>query len=183
MDVNITDRRGTVMEKVEEAFFEKLGQAMEYSRETLYDIMLDYAVEGDGYIEARDLPKVIKKLGIMNPDPHLHHVLQAGGCGPNDTRIDIHRFARNLEAEIAKRHKVAASVYERQLQKIAAILKHKGISLFEFFVMLDVNRSCTVSKLEFKTGIQQLGLHATSEESESLWSSIHRPVDSLRHER
>jgi len=49
--------------------------------------------------------------------------------------------------------------------------------------MLDVNQSCTVSKLEFKTGIQQLGLHATPEESESLWSSIYRPVDSVRHER
>ena len=153
MDVNITDRRGQVMEKVEEAFFEKLGQAMEYSRETLYDIMLDYAVEGDGYIEARDLPKVIKKLGIMNPDPHLHHVLQAGGCGPNDTRIDIHRFARNLEAEIAKRHKVAASVYERQLQKIAAILKAKDISLFEFFVML-FNLICDSQDLADGIGIR-----------------------------
>ena len=109
----MTDRRGQVMEKVEEAFFEKLGHAMEYSQETLYDIMVDYAVEGDGYIEARDLPKVIKKLGIMNPDPHLHHVLQAGGCGPNELRIHCQRFALNLEAEIAKRHKLAASLYER----------------------------------------------------------------------
>lgn len=39
MDLNIKNRSGQVMEQVEEAFFEKLGAAMEYSRETLYDVM------------------------------------------------------------------------------------------------------------------------------------------------
>ena len=86
-DLCSKDRTGQVMEKVEEAFFEKLGQAMEYSRENLYDIMQDYDRDGDGTIDAKDLPKVIKKLGIMNPDPHLQHVLRAGGLGIEEKRI------------------------------------------------------------------------------------------------
>lgn len=45
MDLDIKHRSGQVMVKVEEAFFEKLGQAMEYSRETLYDIMQGYDLD------------------------------------------------------------------------------------------------------------------------------------------
>jgi hypothetical protein len=48
--------------------------------------------------------------------------------------------------------------------------------------MLDVNQSSTVSRLEFKTGIQQLGLHATAAEFESLWYSIYRPVNQMAHD-
>ena len=103
MDPSIKNRTGQVMEKVEEAFFEKLGLAMEYSRETLYDIMQDYDFVADGTIDVQDLPKVIKKLGIMNPDPHIHHVLRAGRCGPNDKRIEYTDFSINLETEITKR--------------------------------------------------------------------------------
>ena len=92
---------------MEESFFEKLGQAMEYSRETLYDIMQEYDFEHDGTIDVSDLSKVLKKLGIMNPEPHLHHVLLAGRCGPNDKRIDYTDFSLNLEAEITKRKRLA----------------------------------------------------------------------------
>ena len=56
---------------------------MEYSRETLYDIMQDYE-DDDHTIDVKDLPKVIKKLGIMHPGPHIQVVLQAGKCGLND---------------------------------------------------------------------------------------------------
>jgi Ca2+-binding EF-hand superfamily protein len=182
MDISIRNRSGHVMEKVEEAFFEKLGQAMEYSSETLYDLMQDYDLESSGFIETKDLAKVIKKLGIMNPEPHLHHVLRAGGCGPNDKRIDYTAFSRDLEAEITRRKREAATVSQRLLQKIAAILKAKDITLFEFFVMLDVNLSGSVSRLEFKTGVQQLGLHVTSDEFESLWGAVHRPVNQMPHE-
>lgn len=68
------------MEKVEEAFFEKLGQAMEYSQDSLLEIMEEYDFERDGTIDSKDLPKVIKKLGIMNPEPHIHLILKAGRC-------------------------------------------------------------------------------------------------------
>jgi Ca2+-binding EF-hand superfamily protein len=69
MDLNIKTRSGQVMVKVEEVFFERLGQAMEYSQDALTDIMQEYDFERDGTIDAKDLPKVIKKLGIMNPEP------------------------------------------------------------------------------------------------------------------
>jgi len=105
MDLDIKNRSGQVMEKVEEAFFERLGQAMDYSQETLFEVMQEYDFEQDGTIDAKDLLKVIKKLGIMNPEPHLPQVLRAGRYRAQDKRIDYTDFAVNLEAEIAKRKK------------------------------------------------------------------------------
>jgi Ca2+-binding EF-hand superfamily protein len=54
--------------------------------------------------------------------------------------------------------------------------------VFQFFVNLDVNQSGGVSRLELKTGVQQLGLHITSEEFDSLWNVIYKPVDRIHHE-
>jgi Ca2+-binding EF-hand superfamily protein len=68
MDVNLKKRHNKVMEKVEQAFFERLGEAIEYSRETLYEMMQTYDFEQDGTIDVQDLCKVIKKLGIMNAE-------------------------------------------------------------------------------------------------------------------
>lgn len=39
------------------------------------------------------------------------------------------------------------------LGKIYALLQSKDISFFEFFCMLDVNKSSKLSKVELKTGI------------------------------
>mmetsp|Transcript_42490 Transcript_42490/g.65152 ORF Transcript_42490/g.65152 Transcript_42490/m.65152 type:complete len:154 (-) Transcript_42490:263-724(-) len=118
----------------------------------------------------------------MNPEPHLAIILEAGGCGKKDKRLDYADFSTNLESEIQKRKRQSSSVYERQLQKISAILKAKDISFFEFFVMLDVNQTSTISRLEFKTGVQQLGLNITATEFESLWSAIHKPVVQMNTE-
>ncbi len=38
-------------------------------------------------------------------------------------------------------------------------MKIKDITFFELFIMFDVNKSGKVSKLEFKTGVQQLGIN------------------------
>jgi Ca2+-binding EF-hand superfamily protein len=170
------------MEKVEEAFFEKLGQAMEYSQDSLLEVMQEYDFERGGTIDAKDLPKVIKKLGIMNPEPHIPAVLRAGRCLPQDKRIDYADFSRYLEAEIAKRKKKAASVAQRQMEKVSAILKVKEMSLFEFFVMVDVNQSGTASRLEFKTGVQQLGLTASAEELDSLWTAVRPATSQVPHQ-
>jgi len=89
----------------------------------------------------------------MNPDPHLELVRKAGGLGVQDKRIVYADFAQRLEIVILKRKKSAASVHQALLQKIAAILKARDTSFFEFFVVLDVNQSGAVSRLEFKTGI------------------------------
>lgn len=152
IDHNMRERRDEVLDKVEEAFFEKLGQAMDHSRETLVDVMQSYDVNNDGTIDPRDLPKVINKLGIMNPDPHLEHVFRAGRAQEGE-RIDYVDFATNLEAEIRRRKRTAAQGRERLLQAISAILKSQDRSYFEFFVILDVNKSGMVSRLEFLTGV------------------------------
>jgi hypothetical protein len=48
--------------------------------------------------------------------------------------------------------------------------------------MLDVNGGGSVSKLELKTGIQQLGLSVTPEEFERLWHALYRAVGSMLHD-
>ena len=68
------------------------------------------------------------------------------------------------------------------MQRVSAILKAKEMSLFDFFVMVDVNQSGTASRLEFKTGVQQLGLSATAEEVESLWTSVRPPTSQVPHQ-
>lgn len=97
-------------------------------------------------------------------------------------RIAYADFARQLEVEILKRKKSAATVHQTLLRKIAAILKARDTSFFEFFVMLDVNQSGAVSRLEFKTGIQQLGLNTTPSEFKSLWGAVYQPVNRMQHQ-
>lgn len=79
MDLNIRQRQGIVSEKVEDAFIQKLSDCIAYSRDSLYQIMKQYDVDGSGTIEAFDLGKVIKKLGIMNPEPHIATIMKIGG--------------------------------------------------------------------------------------------------------
>lgn len=172
IDRNMRERREAVLDKVEAAFFEKLGQAMDHSQEALVDVMESYDVNNDGTMDPRDLSKVINKLGIMNPDPHLEHVFRAGRSQEGE-RIDYRDFATNLEAEIRRRTKTAAQDREKLLEAISTILKSQERSYFEFFVILDVNKSGLVSRLEFLTGMQKLGLHCPTNALEDLWSSIY----------
>lgn len=87
MDFSIQNRQDLVMENVEEALFKSLGEAMEYSSESLYQIMQQYDVEKDGTIDSKDLVKVIKKLGLMNPEPNIHLIMKAGGCQVTNKKI------------------------------------------------------------------------------------------------
>jgi Ca2+-binding EF-hand superfamily protein len=181
MDVNMDKRKGEVLFFVEEAFFARLGEAISYNREDLEHVMQDYDFERNGTIDAEDLSKVVKKLGIMNPDPHRNSLLSAGGCNMHDKTIDISQFAGTLEAELNRRKKKADSVHEKLLQKIYATLKSKNTSVFEFFVTLDVNQSGTVSNLELKTGIQAFGINAAPNDFVSLWKAVHRGVSRMAH--
>jgi Ca2+-binding EF-hand superfamily protein len=65
---------------VEEAFIQKLFVCMDYSRESLFELMSEYDFDQEGSIETKDLIKVLKKLGIMNPEPHISTLLRVGGC-------------------------------------------------------------------------------------------------------
>jgi hypothetical protein len=52
----------------------------------------------------------------MNPEPHLPAVIRAGrGPESGNGRIDYEDFCLNLEAEIRKRQRQAASVHENIL--------------------------------------------------------------------
>jgi Ca2+-binding EF-hand superfamily protein len=172
MDKNMKRRSPIVQDKVEKAFIEKLTTCIEYSRDSLYTLLADYDVDRSGKIELFDLPKVIKKLGIMNPNPNLGTVLKLAGVGPDEKRIAYGKFARDLQKELDKRRKEATTVFERLLEKIVAILRVRGLSIFDFFVQLDVNASGKVSWLEFKTGVQHLGLDMTPDEFRALWDTF-----------
>lgn len=180
IDRNMSERREEVLGKVEGAFFEKLGLAMDHSSETLVEVMQSYDANDDGTIDPGELSKVINKLGIMNPDPHLENVFRAGRCQPGE-RIDIADFAANLEGEIRRRKKSAAQVRAGLLVQISGILKAQDRSYFEFFVILDVNKSGMVSRLEFLTGVQKLGLHCETATLEDLWASIYQAPDQMDH--
>lgn len=65
----------------------------------------DFERDSEGTIDARDLPKVVKKLGIMNPEPHLSALKRAGGCTDNDKVIDYRSFALNIEEFVKKKKK------------------------------------------------------------------------------
>ena len=65
--------------------------------------MAEYDFERDGTIDSNDLPKIIKKLGIMNPEPHIGLVLKEGRCRTQDKRIDYAEFASFLQVDIARR--------------------------------------------------------------------------------
>jgi Ca2+-binding EF-hand superfamily protein len=62
---------------------------------------------------------------------------------------------------------------------IAHSISTKKMSPFEFFSTLDVNNSCRISKIEFKTGMQSLGIQMTSHEFTDLWKMIKKPVKKM----
>ena len=136
--------------------------------------MRSYDVDNSGTIEAFDLGKVIKKLGIMNPEPHISTIIKLGGCSITEKRIPCIRFATELQNQLAKRTKDSSSTFERVMQKLVAILRTRDITIFEFFVMLDVNMSGKASQLEVKTGIQHLGLNMSAAEFACFWDAVYK---------
>lgn len=61
------------------------------------------------------------------------------------------------------------------INKLHSLLRASKTSLFDFFAKLDTNSSGAVSKLELKTGIQQMNLTLNREEFEMLWSMLYKP--------
>lgn len=53
------------------------------------------------------------------------------------------------------------------------------MSPFDFFTTLDVNQNCKISKIEFKTGMQSLGIDFSSPEFRYLWSMLKKPVKKM----
>jgi Ca2+-binding EF-hand superfamily protein len=57
------------------------------------------------------------------------------------------------------------------------------MSPFEFFSTLDVNNSARISKIEFKTGMQSLGISMSTSEFNDLWRMIKKPVKKMTQQQ
>jgi Ca2+-binding EF-hand superfamily protein len=77
--------------------------------------MKSYDFENDGTIDSKELVKVIRKLGFMNPEPHFNILMKAGKIRPTDKRISYMEFSSNLLAEINKRKRHSLSIHEELL--------------------------------------------------------------------
>jgi Ca2+-binding EF-hand superfamily protein len=64
--------------------------------------------------------------------------------------------------------------------KVAAMLQAKKLSPFEFYCLLDVNNSGSVSKIELKTGMQSIGISITSHEFNEIWKMIKKPTKKIQ---
>jgi Ca2+-binding EF-hand superfamily protein len=141
--------------------------------------MHNYDYDSSGTILTTDLVRVFKRLGILHPEPHLPTLIKAGGARETDDRIDYVIYSQNLHKSIEKALGLNIKKTHEHLQKIYAVLQAKKMSIFEFFCTLDVNMSGSLSKLELKTGAQSQGLTLPTNEFESLWKMIKKPVKKL----
>ena len=107
-------------------------------------------------------PRAFKRLGLMKPETHMDSILKAGRVQEDSDRVDIVVFVGEIMAEIERRVKKKSRVSQQLIAKLFALLQLKKLSVFEFFCVMDVNRSSKLSKLELKTGIQQLGFPLNS---------------------
>ena len=122
----------------------------------------------------------MKRIGMSNIEPHLDLMFKIGGANVHDERIDIANFADKLTREVNRRVNDKKMIKEKFLRKLHSMLRTKGLSLFDFFMRLDVNRSATLSRTEMKTGMQALGINITREEFESFWRAIYRAHRSVQ---
>jgi Ca2+-binding EF-hand superfamily protein len=179
MDANIRHRRNILQPGVDDAVFKKLSDCLQYQSESLYDSLKTYDVDDSGTILRHDLVRVFKRLGLSTIEPHLPLILQTGGAGLKDERIDIASFSIKMMAEVEKRAKQTHFVKTKFMQKIHSMLRAKGLSLFDIFVKMDVNGGGDLSRIELKTGMQALGITITREEFDLFWKTIRQPVKTL----
>ena len=179
MDSNIRNRYNALKEPVNNELFLKLNQCLEYSGETLYETLKRSDFDDSDTILMGDLIRIMKRIGLSNIEPHLHIILATGGADANAERIDIPSFAQQLTQEVNKRVKTKADVKKKFLRKLDSLIKSKGLSLFDFFMRLDVNQSSSVNKTEMKTGMQALGINITRDEFEAFWKALFRSKKSV----
>ena len=180
MDANIRHRRAVLEDDVNEAFFMKLHSCLEYSGETIYESLKRSDFDHSDSILRDDMVRVMKRIGMSNIEPHMEFLMTTGGAGVDDERIDIYNFADKLTAEVTRRVKTKGMIKEKFLRKLHSLLKAKGLSLFDFFMRLDVNASATLTKTEMKTGMQALGIAITRDEFDAFWKAIYRAHKSIK---
>lgn len=153
MDANIRHRHLLLKEDVNEALFLKLAQCLDYSGESLYETLKRNDFEDTDTILKDDLIRVFKRIGLSNVEPHLSVILEIGGASEHDERIDIYNFARLVTKEVNKLKKNRSMITEKFLRKLHSLLQAKGLTLFDFFMRMDVNCGSTINKTEMKTGM------------------------------
>jgi len=119
-----------------------------------------------------DLIRVMKRIGMSNIEPHLHVLLQIAGANVTDERIDIQNFADKVTATVTKIAKSKSAVKDKFLRKLHSLILTKGLSLFDFYMRIDVNQNHGIDKTEMKTGMQALGINITRDEFEAFWKAI-----------
>lgn len=152
---------------------------MENSQDSLYEFFKSYDFDDSGTILTADLPRALKKLGLLHPEPHLNMLIEAGGAHQTDERIDYVTYVQVLEGKIAKQIGLNIKRNHEIVQMISQSLQAKKMSPFEFYSTLDVNNSSRISKIEFKTGMQSLGIQMSQSEFADLWRMIKKPVKKI----
>lgn len=172
MDANMRHRRDLLNDSVDEALFLKLSNCLQYSGESLYESLKRSDFEDKETILKEDLIRVLKRIGMSNIEPHLHILLKLAGASIHDQRVDIVVFAEKVTAEVQKRVKGKSVIKDKFLRKLHSLLQTKGLSVFDFFMRLDVNGSRSINKTEMKTGMQSLGIIMTRDEFDAFWKAI-----------
>jgi Ca2+-binding EF-hand superfamily protein len=93
--------------------------------------------------------------------------------------IEITDFVNKFMAELERRTKQTSLVKIQVISKLNSLLHSVNISIFDFFVKMDTNKSGKVSKVELMTGLANFGLVLTQEETKMLWSMLHKPSKKL----
>lgn len=183
MDANIRHRRSSLAHLVEDKVFKKIADCINHSGESLYEAMKVYDSHDSGQIQARDLTRVFKRLGLQSIEPHLPLVLKTGGIRVQDEIVEIVDFVNKFTTELNRRTKQSGLVRIQTINKLHSVLESNKISMYDFFTKLDTNRSGKLSKLELKTGIQTMNLSLNREEFEMLWAMLYKPKNSVQMQK
>lgn len=179
MDVHLKQKQSVAGDDAHEILFHKLKALLDNQDKSLFEYMADFDYDNTGTIMTQDLVFVMKKVGLLRPEPYLQMILQAGNARETDERIDYTVFSQKLEEKITNSMSQSSQKQNLLVSKIAECLKSKKMSPFDFFTTLDVNQNCMITKIEFKTGMQSLGIDFNSAEFRYLWSMLKKPVKKM----
>lgn len=93
MDVHLKQKQAVAGDEAHEILFIKLKALLDNQDKTLFEYMADFDYDNTGTIMTLDLVFVMKKVGLLRPEPHLQMILQAGNARETDERIDYTVFS------------------------------------------------------------------------------------------
>ena len=128
-------------EDVNESLLLKLHDCLEYSGETLYESLKRSDFDDRDCVLREDLVRVLKRIGMSNIEPHLELILKIGGANVDQEFIDIDTFSDRITFEVNRKVNDKKMIKDKFLRKLHSLLRTKGLSLFDFFMRLDVNMS------------------------------------------